>query len=79
MSSNPTLVSISIGSKDPYGQKDTRANIIATKEFTVNIMSEAFIEAATIASTQAPPEVDEWILSGLTMVPSVCLHLHHIF
>lgn len=57
------------------GLKDTRENILATKEFTVNIISEAFVESANITSVDAPPDVDEWILSGLTKEASVCFNL----
>lgn len=42
-----------------------------TKTFTVNILSEPFIEAANWTSTDAPEEVDEWVGSGLTKEPSV--------
>ncbi len=55
-------------------KKDTRENVLATKEFTVNMISQAFVEAATITSVEAS-EVDEWVLSGLTMEPSVSLFL----
>lgn len=34
--------------------------------FVVNIISEAFLEAANYTSIDAPPEVSEWELSGLT-------------
>jgi hypothetical protein len=43
-----------------------------TKGFTVNIISEPFVEAANWTSVDAPAEVDEWIGSGLTREPSVC-------
>jgi flavin reductase (DIM6/NTAB) family NADH-FMN oxidoreductase RutF len=52
-------------------QKDTYANIKATGEFTVNILSEWFVEAANHTCGEYPPDVSEWHLSGLTAVPSV--------
>ena len=52
-------------------QKDTWANIEATGEFTVNIISEWFIEAANWTSGLYPPETSEWAESGLTPLPSV--------
>lgn len=43
---------------------------ILVLRFTVNIISEPFIEAANYTSIDAPPNVDEWKLSGLTPVAS---------
>ncbi|KAL5506891.1 hypothetical protein ACEPAH_6347 [Sanghuangporus vaninii] len=69
VSHNPPLVSISF-TLPSSGVKDTRENIKATKEFTVNIISEPFVEAANATSIDAPPEVDEFVVSGLTPLPS---------
>lgn len=52
------------------GRKDSCNNIKATKEFTVNIISEPFIEAANYTSIDAPPGLSEWEMSGLTQIPS---------
>ncbi|KAJ7597594.1 hypothetical protein C8J56DRAFT_323684 [Mycena floridula] len=69
VSHNPPLISIScnLPRKRP---KDTRENILETKEFTVSIISEHFAEAANATSVEAPADVDEYILSGLQMEPS---------
>ncbi|KAI0147265.1 hypothetical protein GGR57DRAFT_494008 [Xylariaceae sp. FL1272] len=48
--------------------KDTLRNLMATKECTVNIISEHFIEAANSTSVDAPPGRSEWDVSGLTPV-----------
>ncbi|KAL5484784.1 hypothetical protein ACEPAI_7426 [Sanghuangporus weigelae] len=69
VSHNPPLVSISF-TLPSKGVKDTRENIKATKEFTVNIISEPFVEAANATSIDAPPDVDEFVVSGLTPLPS---------
>ncbi|KAL8872269.1 MAG: hypothetical protein Q9174_002074 [Haloplaca sp. 1 TL-2023] len=50
--------------------KDTLANLAATKECTINIISEHFLEAANATSINAPHGVSEWALSGLTPAPS---------
>ncbi|KAL4250010.1 hypothetical protein ABKN59_005932 [Abortiporus biennis] len=68
----PPLLSISL-LLSPRKPKDTRENIQATKEFTVNIISEPFIEAANACAIEAPSDVDEWIVSGLTPLQS-----HHV-
>ncbi|KAJ7188153.1 flavoprotein oxygenase [Mycena filopes] len=65
----PALLSVSF-SLSQKRSKHSRDNIVATREFTVNIISEAFIEAANCTAAEAPADVDEWILSGLTMTPS---------
>ncbi|KAL5484790.1 hypothetical protein ACEPAI_7432 [Sanghuangporus weigelae] len=66
---NPPLLSVSfvLPSNRP---KDTRENIKATEEFTVNIISEPYVEAANSTSIEAPAEIDEWAVSGLTPEPS---------
>jgi len=45
---------------------DTNSNIKNTKEFCVSIISEPFLEASNYTSIDAPYDVDEWKLSGLT-------------
>lgn len=56
--------------------KDSRENILLTKEFTVNIISEPFIEAANSTSVESPADMNEWLLSGLTPAKSVSVPLH---
>lgn len=58
--------------------KDTCANILETKELTINIISEWFVEAANYTSTDAPSDVDEWTLSGLTPAPSEKVKPPHV-
>ncbi len=50
--------------------KDTLRNIIATHEFVVNIVSEEFAEKMNACSAELPPEVDEFLVSGLTPIAS---------
>ena len=49
--------------------KDTLRNLEATKECTINIISEHYIEAANATSINAPYGTSEWALSGLTPAP----------
>ncbi len=51
-------------------QKDTLRNILAVKEFVVNIVSEDFVEKMNVTSGPYPPEADEFEIAGLTPVPS---------
>lgn len=52
------------------GWKDTLANIQATGEFCWNLTNRALAEAMNLSCTPAPPEVDEFAVSGLTKAPS---------
>ncbi|KAF8897036.1 hypothetical protein CPB84DRAFT_1681703 [Gymnopilus junonius] len=61
---NPPMVSLSF-SLSTRRPKDTRNNILATNEFTVSIISEAFSEAANATSVESPANTNEWIISGL--------------
>ncbi|KAG1740288.1 hypothetical protein EDB19DRAFT_1708614 [Suillus lakei] len=46
--------------------KDTTTNLKNSQGFTVNIISEPFIENANATAIDAPPDFDEWTISGLT-------------
>lgn len=48
--------------------KDTLKNLLESKECTVNIISEGFVEAANATSVDAPYGASEWDVSGLTPV-----------
>jgi flavin reductase (DIM6/NTAB) family NADH-FMN oxidoreductase RutF len=51
-------------------EKDTLRNIKETRGFTVNMISEAWVEQANAASVDAPFGVSEWEISGLTKAES---------
>jgi len=50
--------------------KDTATNILASGEFVVNLVAERNAEAMNITCIDAPPEIDELALAGLTAAPS---------
>ena len=50
--------------------KDTLNNVRSTREFVVNIVSEDICKQMNLASAAYPPEVDEFVKSGLTPLPS---------
>ncbi len=54
----------------PPMAKDTLRNVIATREFVVNIVSEEFVGGMNATAAQVGPEVDEFELSGLTPIAS---------
>jgi flavin reductase (DIM6/NTAB) family NADH-FMN oxidoreductase RutF len=51
-------------------RKDTLRNVEDTGEFVINVVSEEMAAGVNLSSTDVPPEVDEFPLSGLTPVPS---------
>lgn len=64
---DPPMISIGFCRKGrDRVRKDSLVNIMAQKEFVVNIMSEWYLDAANHACGEFPPEVDEFKASGLT-------------
>lgn len=53
---------------DAAKSKDTLRNLAATGECVINIISESYVEAANATSVNAPPDVSEWDVAGLTAV-----------
>ena len=51
--------------------KDTLRNVAETREFVVNVVTEEVAVAMNATSEELPPEVDEFVVGGLTPVPSV--------
>jgi flavin reductase (DIM6/NTAB) family NADH-FMN oxidoreductase RutF len=71
---NPPTISIAC-SNGPERMKDTANNIKSGNGFTVNIISEPFAEQANVCSINAPENIGEWPISGLTKERSVCLSI----
>ncbi|GAA5918445.1 hypothetical protein JCM1841_003973 [Sporobolomyces salmonicolor] len=67
---DPPTVMVSFTHPSGDELKGTCDNILATKNFTANLISEHFVEAANYTSIDAPKGQSEWPLSGLTQVPS---------
>jgi len=69
--SNPPMVCFAPTSRRGVERrKDTLRNITETKEFVVNVVSEAIAEQMNITSAEFPPEVDEFEAAGLTAAAS---------
>ncbi|KAK6421413.1 hypothetical protein LTR95_016817 [Oleoguttula sp. CCFEE 5521] len=49
--------------------KDSLRNLVESKECTINIISEHYLEAANATSVNAPYGISEWALTGLTPAP----------
>ena len=68
---NPPVLGIGIGSHEPGRPKDSRANILETKQFVVNLVSEQVAEAMNITAIEFPREVEELKQAGLSIAPSL--------
>ena len=69
---DPPIIGVGVTnrSSETFVPKDTARNIRRTGEFVVNIVSDEIAAQANETSAEVPPEVDEFVLSGLTPVAS---------
>ncbi|PPQ91595.1 hypothetical protein CVT25_013693 [Psilocybe cyanescens] len=68
---NPFVVSFSCAHGGPKVIQDTLVNVLSGAGFTINMISEPWVEQSNICSTEAPIETSEWPISGLTKAPSL--------
>ena len=68
---DPPIVGIGVGSHKNGQPKDTRANVKATREFVVNLVSEEVAEAMNVTAIEFPSGINELLEAGLTTAPSV--------
>lgn len=72
---DPPTIAFSSGPRSepsgPRGKKDTVRNLEATGDFVVNVVDDALAEPMNLTSGEYPPDVDEFVLAGLTAAPSV--------
>ena len=66
---SPPTVGVSPGSRRGI-PKDTLANVRATGEFVINLVSASLADTANATSAELAPGVDEWELAGVTPVAS---------
>ena len=72
ISSSPPLIIISVGRKNG-AMKHTSENILRTKEFVVNIVTEKLLQSMNISAADFPPEISEIEQSNLTIAPSLSI------
>ena len=70
-SADPPVVGIGIGRRSSGHAKDTRANIIETGEFVVNLVSEGTARAMNVTAIEFEPDMNELAEAGLTVCPSL--------
>lgn len=69
LSADPPIVVLGIEYRAGQRSKDTGHNIATTGEFTVNIVSDAIVEAMAVTAAAFGPDVNEIEAAGLTAVP----------
>jgi len=70
VTSNPPSVLFCPGLRTSDGsKKDTLANVEATGEFVVNVVTESLAQRMIDTATDFPPGVDEFEVAGLTPTP----------
>ncbi len=70
LSADPPVVAIGVARRSSGGSKDTRANILDTREFVVNLVSEATAAAMNVTAVEFEPDVNELTEAGLTTCAS---------
>lgn len=78
MGHDPPVVVLGIERHGDRGLKDTAANILATKEFVVNLVSESMAEAMSACSQDVSSHVDELSLVDLSTAESTKLRVPRI-
>ena len=69
-SDDPVVVGFGAGPRPEGASKDTAANIRATGQFVVCLVSEAAVQGMNVTAVDFPPGVDELAEAGLTTLPS---------
>ena len=67
---DPPTIAFS-SSRREGNKKDTVTNIEHTGDFVVNVVDDPLAEHMNLTSGEYPPEVDEFVLTGLTSAPGV--------
>ena len=70
MGIEPPVVACTVLPRPDGSMKDTGRNIMATREFVVNLVSEQIAEAMNVTCVDAPADVEELALAGLKTMPS---------
>jgi len=74
---DPPMLAFSVGPRAggsetvAAGQKDTVRNLEGTGDFVVNVVDDALAEQMNRTSGEYPPDMDEFVLVGLTAAPGV--------
>lgn len=70
LSADPPLAAVGFSAASDRDGKDTLANVRATGELVINLVSEELAEAMNVTAVNAPRGTDESALAGLATAPS---------
>ena len=68
---DPPLVAVGFAAASDREGKDTLANVRATGELVINLVSEGLAQAMNVTALNAPRGTDETALAGLATAPSI--------
>lgn len=71
LGNRPPVVAFGAGDRPSGEPKDTTRNVLATREFVINLVDEDSMEAMHHTAAPFPPEVSEPEVLGLELLPSV--------
>jgi len=77
VSTDPMTVMLSVGRRKG-SEKDTAANLLATREAVIHIPTRATESAMVKTAADAESHVDEFELAGLTALPSLKVRPPHV-
>ncbi|MFV3306077.1 flavin reductase family protein [Pseudomonas sp. NY15181] len=69
LSADPPILALGVENYSDLSPKDTTLNIRHNQEFTVNIVSDALVEAMNVCAVPFEPGFDELVAAGLTAIP----------
>lgn len=69
LSADPPILALGVENYSDLSPKDTTLNIRQNQEFTVNIVSDALVEAMNVCAVPFDPGFDELVAAGLTAIP----------
>ncbi|MBI0537280.1 flavin reductase family protein [Roseomonas sp. KE2513] len=71
VATSPPMLGVNIAARAGDGaMKDTARNILASREFVVNVATEATMEAMHGSAQEFPPEISEAEVLGIDLLPS---------
>jgi len=70
-SEDPAIIVLGLQHRADHTPKDTTRNIAEASHFVVHTVDESIAEAMNLCSIDAPPDVSELELAGLTTLPSI--------
>ncbi|SDW29398.1 NADH-FMN oxidoreductase RutF, flavin reductase (DIM6/NTAB) family [Marininema mesophilum] len=71
VSTDPPMISVSVGRKPGGVQKDTARNIAHAKEFVIQVVDGENVEQVNQTATEFPPDVSEVEAVGMDLLSSV--------